>query len=326
MKQRNKRNVARSILMLVLVLIMVVPTRTKVSAAITLNKKSIVVVKGGKEQVRVKGTSKSVTWTSADRSIATVDQNGVVKGVKKGSTKVYATVSGKRYTCTVKVESVTLSMKSKKMTVGSNFTLKLNGTSQKISFKSSNTKVATVSSTGKVKAVAAGNAIITATIDKKSWKCTVTVVKKSIHDEIEQIHTAVKKAYGSNYNPKVSFGKEEITNIIGLKASLYDEIIAEQPLVSFQVDTFIAVHPVAGKKTEVKKALENYKRYLEEETLQYPMNQAKIKASTVETIGDYVFFIMLGKNTDGDEQETQMIKFYEEQNKIAIQAIKKVLE
>lgn len=322
----KKKNVKRLSIVLCLVLIVsvIAPTGQIVKAA-SLNKTSIKVAKGAKEQVKVIGTSKKVTWKSADKSIATVDEKGYVKGLKKGTTKIYATVSGKKYTCTVKVESVSISSKTKTVTAGKSFTLKLNGNTQKVSWSSSNSKVASVSSSGKVKGLAAGKATITAKVDNKKFTCTVTVKKKSAKSELDDILSAVKKAYGEDYKPQTSMSKESLAEIVGLKSNLYDAVVAEVPMLSFNVDTFIAVHPAKGKINEVRQALEKYKKYLEEDAHQYPMNMPKVKASKVVIVGDYVFFIMLGKTNSTEEDEGKLLSFYHKQNAIAIEAIKKVL-
>ena len=325
-KQKKRARRLSPILCLVMLVSICVPSKSNVFAATALNKTSIKVATGAKEQLKVKGTKASVTWSSDNKAIATVDAKGYVKGIKKGSTKVHATVSGKKYTCTVKVESVSISAKTKSTTVGSSFTLSLKGNTQKVNWASSNSKVASVSSTGKVKALAEGKAIITGKVDNKKYSCTVTVNKKSVSSELNSILTAVKKAYGDNYKPQTEMTNSQIEEIIGLKSSLYDGIIAEQPMLSFNVDTFIAVHPKQGKKEEVKRTLANYKKYLLEETMQYPINIPKIQAAKVVSVGDYVFFIMLGAHNDTEENESKVLEFYEKQNDIAINAIKKVLQ
>ena len=66
--------------------------------------------------------------------------------------------------------------------------------------------------------------------------------------------------------------KAQIEDIVGLKSSLYDGIIAEQPMLTFNVDPFIAVHPKQGKKEEVKAALTKYKKYLETEEVMTKMS------------------------------------------------------
>lgn len=64
---------------------------------------------------------------------------------------------------------------------GSSYQLKISGTSKKVSWSSSNKKVVTVSSKGKVKARKAGEAVITAKVSSKKYKCRVTVLAKTAH-------------------------------------------------------------------------------------------------------------------------------------------------
>lgn len=61
--------------------------------------------------------------------------------------------------------------------VGSRETLKIKGTSKQASWKSSDKSIASVSSKGVVTAKKAGTATITAKVEKKSYKCKVTVKK-----------------------------------------------------------------------------------------------------------------------------------------------------
>jgi uncharacterized protein YjdB len=49
-------------------------------------------------------TGRTISWTSADPRIVTVDQFGVVRGVRKGSVVITATSEGKLGTATVKVQ------------------------------------------------------------------------------------------------------------------------------------------------------------------------------------------------------------------------------
>ncbi len=66
---------------------------------VKLNKSSVSITKGKKAVLKVVkknvASTKKVTWVSKDKKIATVSSKGVVKGIKKGSTVVNATVKYK---------------------------------------------------------------------------------------------------------------------------------------------------------------------------------------------------------------------------------------
>ena len=54
-------------------------------------------------QLKVSGTTSSVTWASKNTGIATVSGSGVVKAVSAGTTTITATVDGKVLECIVRV-------------------------------------------------------------------------------------------------------------------------------------------------------------------------------------------------------------------------------
>ena len=134
--------------------------------------------------------NKTVTWSSDKTSVATVNQNGVIKAVDAGiATITVKTVDGgKTAKCTVTVTSSTVAVTSVSVTgvvsnmiIGNTRTLTAkimpsNASDKTVTWKSSDTKVATVGkSTGKVTAKGAGTAQITATAGGKSKTVTITV-------------------------------------------------------------------------------------------------------------------------------------------------------
>ena len=58
---------------------------------------------GSTAPMEVVGTDAPIQWSMEDSSIASVDSNGNVKGLKKGKTKVIAVVEGQTLTCIVRV-------------------------------------------------------------------------------------------------------------------------------------------------------------------------------------------------------------------------------
>lgn len=144
---------------------------------------------------------------------------------------------------------------------------------------------------------------------------------------MEQIHTAVKEAYGEDYVPNMSYDDEALQNIVGIDPALCEEYIAEAPMISMQVDTFIGIKAKSGKIEDVKKALESYRETLINDTMQYPMNQIKIQASKVVSYGDYAFFIMLGfiAPEEEEQEEAEVLKAYEAQSQKAVDVIEGLL-
>ena len=137
--------------------------------------------------------NKSVTWSSSNQDVATVDENGVVtaKTTAGTATIIVTTADGKKTaTCTVTVThvlvtGVSLSQTSAAIEVGETLTLTAtiapeNASYKSVTWSSSNESVATVKD-GVVTGKAVGMATITVTtVDRgKKATCTVTVYDDS---------------------------------------------------------------------------------------------------------------------------------------------------
>ena len=132
-------------------------------------------------------TDKTVTWTSSNTTVATVDNNGKVTAKVAGTATITATAGGYSATCVVTVEEeviavsgITISQETAALTIGETLALTAvvspaNATDKTVAWSSNNTAVATVDSNGVVTAVAAGTATISARIGSKRAVCRVTV-------------------------------------------------------------------------------------------------------------------------------------------------------
>ena len=146
--------------------------------------------------------SKSVSWSSSNSEVATVDANGTVTAKRAGTVVITATsTNGKTAGCTVTVSrkeipitEISLDKSSATLTEGETTTLVAtvlpeNTTYGKsVKWSSSNVAVATVDLMGKVTAKSAGTAIITATSENgKTASCTVTVNKKDTYTGLRDV-------------------------------------------------------------------------------------------------------------------------------------------
>ena len=158
--------------------------------SVTLDKASLDLIKGADATLTATvkpddATNKSVTWSTSDADVATVE-NGKVKAVGGGNATITAKAGEKSASCTVKVtvpvSSVSLDKTTLEITEGdqAQLTATVNpadATDPTVTWSSDKTGVATVDNTGKVKAVSPGTATITAKAGEKSATCTVTVAK-----------------------------------------------------------------------------------------------------------------------------------------------------
>ncbi len=79
------------------------PTPVVDVSKIMLSKEKTVLMAKKKLELKITGTLSPAVWTSTDVNVATVDANGVVKAVKKGSAVIEAAVDGIVLRCAVTV-------------------------------------------------------------------------------------------------------------------------------------------------------------------------------------------------------------------------------
>lgn len=129
-------------------------------------------------------TNKTVTWKSSDKTVATVDESGLVTAVGNGTANITATTEDGNYTATCKVTveipELTLSLDKSELTLTQTeeqqkLTATVSDPEEKVTWLSSDPFVATVARDGTVTAIANGTATITASAGDKTVSCTVEV-------------------------------------------------------------------------------------------------------------------------------------------------------
>ncbi|MGN0672017.1 MAG: Ig-like domain-containing protein [Anaerovoracaceae bacterium] len=89
------------------ILFVPVTDNTAYAASISLNKTVATVVNGKTVQLKVKGTSAKVKWSTSSKSIATVTTKGLVKAKKPGKVTITAKVANKTLKCRITVKKNT---------------------------------------------------------------------------------------------------------------------------------------------------------------------------------------------------------------------------
>lgn len=180
--------------------VIVVPPPPVATVTLTPNPTEIVVNTGEYIGYTLKDASgkplgvRPITWSIANSSIATVNQEGWIVGKTIGTTTVTAVSEGKTGTATVKivaaapaVGSVTVSPNPASASLGGSVQLSATVrdatgtilTGRAITWTSNNTSVATVSGSGLVSGKTTGTVTITATSGGKSGSATVNIGSSS---------------------------------------------------------------------------------------------------------------------------------------------------
>ncbi len=142
-------------------------------------------------------------------------------------------------------------------------------------------------------------------------------------EEMEGLKQAIVETLGDDYWPTTSVSPEMLESTYNITSDLYEDYMAEVPMISTNVDTLIILKVNEENVEAAEEALNNYREKMVNDTMQYPMNLGKIQASRIERVGNYVCFVQLGADTmQAEEQgEDQVIKHCQEQNELVITVI-----
>lgn len=200
--------------------IVTVKMKTIDVSSVTLDKTEITLIEGDSMTLTAtvmpdNATDKTVTWTSSDNNVATIDA-GTVRAIAEGTATITATAGGKSATCTVvvikhavDVTSVTLDKTEISLNKGDSWTLAAtvwpdNATDKTVTWASSNSNVAKVEG-GTVTALSEGCAVITASAGGKTATCTVTVLGSG--PVIKAVYSGIDLSSGGTCSLDGSFWK-----------------------------------------------------------------------------------------------------------------------
>lgn len=191
----------------------------------SLSSTKLALLIGEQKTLSVKGNTQKVSWSTNNKSIATVSSKGVVTAKSVGLATISAKVSGKTMKCNINVESPAIAKEEALLAVGESYTLKVNGTTQKITWQSSDNNVVSVSSNGVLSAKSTGEAIITAQIKSKIMQCLVVVKAYEISNDENGMYCHFNDEFVRNvymaFNEKTN--QFVSTNVKGSKIYYFNE-------------------------------------------------------------------------------------------------------
>lgn len=145
--------------------------------------------------------------------------------------------------------------------------------------------------------------------------------------KITDVHEKVKRTLGDAYVPSMPLDEEGLKTMLGVNMDNVQSFVAETPMISVHIDTFVAIEAKAGKGELVEKDLIAYRDDLLLNGFMYPINIAKAHASQVVRHGDYVFFVMLGAFDErGEVTEADALEFAKAENQKAVDVVNSFFE
>lgn len=233
-------------------------------------------------------TDKTVTWTSSDPTIVTVDATGTITAVSEGQATVSARCGEASGQCAVTVTApyieatqVTVLPMSQNLTVGHTLQLTAevlpeNTTDKTVTWESSDTQLATVDENGLVTGHNPGNVTIIATCGQAHGSTTVIVVPEVAEPtELRFLEQEVTIAVGSNaVSVPYSVSPQDMADLLQLTVSDPTVVTASKGTKTETAHTLLLT-PLAAGTANV--------------TLSYGSKSATLAVTVVQPVQSIVF-------------------------------------
>ncbi len=136
--------------------------------------------------------------------------------------------------------------------------------------------------------------------------------------DIADIVAAIKDEYKDDYAPSLEYDETHMVERLQIETAWVEEFFGEGPMFTMSSDEVIVIKATEGNVDKVIAAMEEYHRFLKEESFQYPMNMPRVQNAMLVSNGNYVAFILTGKHfeypSDGsDYDEKDEIDFIKAQ-------------
>lgn len=149
--------------------------------------------------------------------------------------------------------------------------------------------------------------------------------KYRIAGPMDELKNAVVEIIGEKYWPDTMLNAEELAERTGISENMYDDFLAEYQRTEAGIDMMILIKAKEGEVETVEEYLNEYREVLLKIYEQQPQNKAKVFASRIETIENYVCYIQLGADIASFESKgnDEMISYCQQENERALDILEK---
>lgn len=147
----------------------------------------------------------------------------------------------------------------------------------------------------------------------------------SLSPSMRELRSTVMSFLGEDYWPNTLYSSEELAERTGISESMYNSFLAEYEHTEAGTDLMIIVEAKEDQLNNIEKCLNDYRELLLRIYEQQPQNHAKVAASRIETIGQYICFVQLGADITSlkEKGEEEMIAYCQNENEKALDVIEK---
>lgn len=149
--------------------------------------------------------------------------------------------------------------------------------------------------------------------------------KYKIVGPMDELKDAVIDILDHNYWPDTLLSSEELAERTGISENMYDDYMAEYQHTEAGIDMMIIIKAKEGQIQTVERYLNEYRELLLNIYSNQPQNRAKIFASRIETIENYICYVQLGADLSSFEKngDDAMIYHCQQENERALDIIEK---
>ncbi|MCM0649609.1 Ig-like domain-containing protein [Clostridium swellfunianum] len=226
-------------------------------------------------------SEKGILWSSDNTAVATVDENGLITGIKPGTANIIAqsaSDSSKKALCTISVSGLILDKASSVINEGK-YTLLTAATmpGTKIIWKSSSEDIATVTD-GLVKGISSGNTVITAITEDNKYSASMNLtVEPYTMDEYDNLRIKYASTLlgGISYDLNDPSTQTFISNIATSAQTYWSSMDSTGNYLWNDIPGII----IGGPKRKTSEVTANYNRLMTM-TKAYLMEGSNLKGNT----------------------------------------------
>ncbi len=248
------------------------PTPPVEEKKLSIDKGPVTIKVGESAAIKVnENTAGTITWSSGNTGIATVDSSGTVKGIAAGTTNITASAGGLMENCTVTVTAapekptLTINPTTMSLAVGAKGTITAASNQTEVSWVSSDANIASVvvasdKKSATIEGKKAGKAKITVTAGDVVQFCDVTVTDTGVVVDKNTVQVQIQKTVDIKVTtvPDSARIKEVVTGKKEIATAVFKDKVVTVTGVALG-DTEIVIKCDNGKEAKVAvKVVNNY--------------------------------------------------------------------